>query len=190
FLSCGVSKAGFLEDEASRLERWLNQQMHGEMSYMANHFDKRLNPTLLVDGAKSVISLLLNYYPEQTQNPNDTYKISKYAYGEDYHFVIKDKLKSLLAFIQEKIGEVNGRVFVDSAPVMDKAWAKRGGLVWVGKHSTLIAKQTGSFFFIAELICDLELEYDLPVADHCGTCTACIDACPTDAIEQPYVVNG
>lgn len=190
FMSCGVSKAGFLEEEAPRLERWLNQNMHGEMHYMANHFDKRLDPTLLVDGAKSVISLLLNYYPERTQNQSDNYKISKYAYGEDYHFVIKDKLKSLLAFIQEKIGEVNGRVFVDSAPVLDKAWAKRGGLGWVGKHSNLIAKQTGSFFFIAELICDVELEYDLPVADHCGTCTACIDACPTDAIEQPYVVNG
>lgn len=190
FMSCGVSKAGFLEEEAPRLERWLKQNMHGEMHYMANHFDKRLDPTLLVDGAKSVISLLLNYYPERTQNQSDNYKISKYAYGEDYHFVIKDKLKSLLAFIQEKIGEVNGRVFVDSAPVLDKAWAKRGGLGWVGKHSNLIAKQTGSFFFIAELICDLELEYDLPVADHCGTCTACIDACPTDAIEQPYVVNG
>ena len=190
FMSCGVSKAGFLEEEAPRLERWLNQNMHGEMHYMANHFDKRLDPTLLVDGAKSVISLLLNYYPERTQNQSDNYKISKYAYGEDYHFVIKDKLKSLLAFIQEKIGKVNGRVFVDSAPVLDKAWAKRGGLGWVGKHSNLIAKQTGSFFFIAELICDLELEYDLPVADHCGTCTACIDACPTDAIEQPYVVNG
>ncbi|WP_277632824.1 tRNA epoxyqueuosine(34) reductase QueG [Avrilella dinanensis] len=190
FMSCGVSKAGFLEEEAPRLERWLNQNMHGEMHYMANHFDKRLDPTLLVDGAKSVISLLLNYYPEKIQNQSDNYKISKYAYGEDYHFVIKDKLKSLLGFIQEKIGEVNGRVFVDSAPVLDKAWAKRGGLGWVGKHSNLIAKQTGSFFFIAELICDLELEYDLPVADHCGTCTACIDACPTDAIEQPYVVNG
>jgi len=190
FMSCGVSKAGFLEEEAPRLERWLKQNMHGEMHYMANHFDKRLDPTLLVDGAKSVISLLLNYYPERTQNQSDNYKISKYAYGEDYHFVIKDKLKSLLAFIQEKIGEVNGRVFVDSAPVLDKAWAKRGGLGWVGKHSNLIAKQTGSFFFIAELICDVELEYDLPVADHCGTCTACIDACPTDAIEQPYVVNG
>lgn len=190
FLSCGVSKAGFLEEEAPRLERWLNQEMHGEMSYMANHFDKRLDPTLLVDGAKSVISLLLNYYPEQTQNPNDTYKISKYAYGEDYHFVIKDKLKSLLSFVQERIGEVSGRVFVDSAPVLDRAWAKRGGLGWIGKNSNLIAKQTGSFFFIAELICDLELVYDLPVADHCGTCTACIDACPTNAIEQPYVVNG
>lgn len=190
FMSCGVSKAGFLEEEAPRLERWLNKNMHGEMHYMANHFDKRLDPTLLVDGAKSVISLLLNYYPEKIQNQSDNYKISKYAYGEDYHFVIKDKLKSLLGFIQEKIGEVNGRVFVDSAPVLDKAWAKRGGLGWVGKHSNLIAKQTGSFFFIAELICDVELEYDLPVADHCGTCTACIDACPTDAIEKPYVVNG
>lgn len=190
FLSCGISKAGFLEEEAPKLERWLNQNMHGEMHYMANHFDKRLDPTLLVDGAKSVISLLLNYYPEKTQNPTDNYKISKYAYGEDYHFLIKDKLKSLFTFIQEQIGEIDGRVFVDSAPVLDRAWAKRSGLGWIGKNSNLISKQTGSFFFIAELICDLDLVYDLPVADHCGTCTACIDACPTEAIEQPYVVNG
>jgi len=189
FLSCGVSKAEFLEEEAPRLEKWLNQNMHGEMQYMENHFDKRLDPTKLVEGSKSVISLLLNYYPSEKQNP-DSYKISKYAYGMDYHFVIKDKLKSLLHFIQEEIGEVHGRAFVDSAPVLDKAWAAKSGLGWMGKHSNLLTQQVGSFYFIAELIVDLELEYDAPVTDHCGTCTACIDACPTDAIVQPYVVDG
>ncbi|WP_108424910.1 tRNA epoxyqueuosine(34) reductase QueG [Flagellimonas amoyensis] len=189
FLSCGVSKAGFLEEEAPRLEKWLNQNRHGEMQYMENHFDKRLDPTKLVEGSKSVISLLLNYFPSEQQNP-DSYKISKYAYGTDYHFVIKDKLKSLLHFIQEEIGEVHGRAFVDSAPVLDKAWAARGGLGWIGKHSNLLTQQVGSFYFIAELIVDLELEYDTPVTDHCGTCTACIDACPTQAIVEPYVVDG
>ncbi len=189
FLSCGVSKAGFLEEEAPRLEQWLNQNMHGEMQYMENHFDKRLDPTKLVEGSKSVISMLLNYYPSEQQN-NDSYKISKYAYGTDYHFVIKDKLKSLLHFIQEEIGEVHGRAFVDSAPVLDKAWAAKSGLGWIGKHSNLITQQVGSFYFIAELIVDLELDYDTPVTDHCGTCTACIDACPTEAIVQPYVVDG
>ena len=163
--------------------------MHGEMAYMENHFDKRLDPRLLVDGAKSVVSLLLNYYPSEIQN-SDTYKISKYAYGQDYHFVIKDKLKDLLKFIQTEIGEVNGRVFVDSAPVLDKAWAAKSGLGWIGKNSNLITKQVGSFYFIAELIIDLELEYDTPTTDHCGSCTACIDACPTQAIIQPYVVDG
>ncbi|NDV15617.1 tRNA epoxyqueuosine(34) reductase QueG [Muricauda sp. TY007] len=189
FLSCGVSKAEFLEEEAPRLEKWLNQNMHGEMQYMENHFDKRLDPTKLVEGSKSVISLLLNYFPSKQQNP-DSYKISKYAYGMDYHFVIKDKLKSLLHFIQEEIGEVHGRAFVDSAPVLDKAWAAKSGLGWIGKHSNLLTQQVGSFYFIAELIVDLDLEYDTPVTDHCGTCTACIDACPTDAIVQPYVVDG
>jgi epoxyqueuosine reductase len=189
FLSCGVSKAEFLEEEAPRLEKWLNQNRHGEMQYMENHFDKRLDPTKLVEGSKSVISLLLNYYPSEKQNP-DSYKISKYAYGMDYHFVIKDKLKSLLQFIQEEIGEVYGRAFVDSAPVLDKAWAARSGLGWMGKHSNLLTQQVGSFYFIAELIVDLELEYDTPVTDHCGTCTACIDACPTEAIVEPYVVDG
>lgn len=159
------------------------------MTYMENHFDKRLDPRLLVDGAKSVISLLLNYYPSEQQN-QESYKISKYAYGEDYHFVIKDKLKSLLQFIQEEIGEVNGRVFVDSAPVLDKAWAAKSGLGWIGKNANLITQKVGSFYFIAELIIDLELEYDTPTTDHCGTCTACIDACPTQAIIQPYVVDG
>lgn len=189
FLSCGVSKAGFLEEEAPRLEKWLNQNRHGEMQYMENHFDKRLDPKKLVEGSKSVISLLLNYFPSEQQNP-DSYKISKYAYGTDYHFVIKDKLKSLLHFIQEEIGEVHGRAFVDSAPVLDKAWAAKSGLGWIGKHSNLLTQQVGSFYFIAELIVDLELEYDTPVTDHCGTCTACIDACPTNAILEPYVVDG
>lgn len=159
------------------------------MSYMENHFDKRLDPRLLVDGAKSVISVLLNYFPENTQIP-DTYKMSKYAYGTDYHFVIKDKLKDLLAFIQTKIGEVNGRAFVDSAPVLDKAWAAKSGLGWIGKHSNLLSKKAGSFYFIAELIVDLPLDCDTPVTDHCGSCTACIDACPTQAIVEPYVVDG
>ena len=156
---------------------------------MENYFDKRLDPTKLVEGSKSVISLLLNYYPEEKQR-EDSYKISKYAYGRDYHFVIKDKLKSLLEFIQKEIGEVEGRAFVDSAPVMDKAWAAKAGLGWVGKHTLLLSKQKGSFFFVAELIVDLELDYDTPVTDHCGTCTACIDACPTDAIVEPYKVDG
>jgi epoxyqueuosine reductase len=189
FLSCGVSKADFLEQEAPRLEKWLKSNMHGQMQYMENHFDKRLDPRLLVDGAKSVISLLLNYYPEEFQNP-ESYQISKYAYGEDYHFVIKDKLKQLLEFIQESIGEVNGRAFVDSAPVLDKAWAAKSGLGWIGKNSNLITQKVGSFYFIAELIVDIELEYDTPTTDHCGTCTACIDACPTEAIVEPYVVDG
>jgi len=189
FLSCGISKAGFLEEEAPRLENWLNNQMNGQMSYMENHFDKRLNPTLLVDDAKSVISLLLNYYPSELQN-QDSYKISKYAYGQDYHHVIKEKLKELLHFIQTEIGEVSGRAFVDSAPVLDKAWAAKSGLGWVGKNSNLITQKVGSFYFIAELIIDLELDYDTPTTDHCGSCTACLDACPTDAIVAPYVVDG
>ncbi len=163
--------------------------MNGQMSYMENHFDKRLNPTLLVDGAKSVISLLLNYYPAELQN-QDSYKVSKYAYGQDYHSVIKEKLNELLHFIQTEIGEVSGRAFVDSAPVLDKAWAAKSGLGWIGKNSNLITQKVGSFYFIAELIIDLELEYDTPTTDHCGSCTACIDACPTEAIVAPYVVDG
>jgi epoxyqueuosine reductase len=189
FLSCGISKAGFLEDEAPRLEKWLNNNMHGQMQYMENHFDKRLDPTKLVEGSKSVISLLLNYYPSQKQT-DDSYKLSKYAYGVDYHLVIKDKLKSLLDFIQEEIGEVEGRAFVDSAPVLDKVWAAKSGLGWIGKHSNLLTQQVGSFYFIAELIVDLDLEFDMPTTDHCGTCTACIDACPTQAIIEPHVVDG
>nr|WP_315146327.1 tRNA epoxyqueuosine(34) reductase QueG [uncultured Flavobacterium sp.] len=189
FLSCGISRAVFLESEAPRLEKWLNHQMNGQMSYMENHFDKRLDPTLLVDGAKSVISLLLNYYPSEEQNP-DSYKISKYAFGQDYHFVIKDKLKELLFSIQTEIGEVSGRAFVDSAPVLDKAWAAKSGLGWIGKNSNLITQKVGSFYFISELIVDLDLEYDNATTDHCGTCTACLDACPTQAIVAPYVVDG
>lgn len=189
FLSCGISKAEFLEEEAPRLEQWLNKGMQGEMQYMENHFDKRLDPTLLVPGARSVISLLFNYYPSQ-QQVSDTFKISKYAYGKDYHLVIKEKLKELLNSISEEIGEVHGRAFVDSAPVLDKAWAAKSGLGWMGKHSNLLTQQLGSFYFIAELIIDLDLQYDHPVTDHCGSCTACIDACPTQAIVQPYVVDG
>lgn len=189
FLSCGISKSGFLETEAPRLEKWLENNHHGQMAYMENHFDKRLNPNLLVDGAQSVVSLLLNYYPSQTQI-DDTYKISKYAYGQDYHFVIKEKLKELLEGIHQNIGEVSGRAFVDSAPVLDKAWAAKSGLGWMGKNSNLITKSVGSYYFIAELVLDLALEYDSPTTDHCGSCTACIDACPTEAIVAPYVVDG
>ena len=189
FLSCGISKAQFLEEETPRLEAFLNKNMQGEMAYLENHFDKRLDPTKLVPDSKSVISLLLNYYPEKKQR-EDTYKISKYAYGNDYHFIIKGKLKHLMNFIQEEIGEVHGRAFVDSAPVLDKAWASKSGLGWIGKHSNLITKNTGSFYFIAELIIDLELDYDYPTTDHCGNCTACLDACPTQAIVAPYVVDG
>ncbi len=189
FLSCGISKSEFLEEEAPRLESFLAKNMQGEMSYLENYFDKRLDPTRLVLDSKSVISLLLNYYPEKKQR-EDTYKISKYAYGNDYHFVIKDKLKHLINFIQEEIGEVHGRAFVDSAPVLDKALAAKSGLGWIGKHTNLITKNTGSFYFIAELIIDLELEYDYPTTNHCGTCTTCIDACPTKAIVAPYIVDG
>ena len=190
FLSCGISKAEFLETEAPRLEHWLNNNRHGSMQYMENHFDKRLDPTKLVEDSKSVISLLLNYFPSQTQKDTEAPKLSKYAYGNDYHHVIKSKLKALTHFIQNEIGEVNGRAFVDSAPVLDKAWAAKSGLGWIGKHSNLLTQQVGSFYFIAELIIDLDLEYDTITTDHCGTCTACIDACPTQAIVEPYVVDG
>ena len=189
FMSCGISKAEFLEEEAPRLEKWLNTNKHGKMSYMENYFDKRLDPTLLVEDSNSVISLLFNYYPKEKQKEN-SYKISKYAYGTDYHFVIKAKLKELLNSIKEKIGKVNGRAFVDSAPVLDKAWAVKSGLGWMGKHSNVLTQRAGSFYFIAELIIDLHLEYDTPTTDHCGSCTACIDACPTQAIVAPYVVDG
>jgi epoxyqueuosine reductase len=189
FFYCGFSKADFLEEEAPRLENWLNLNYQGKMSYMANYFDKRLDPRLLVDDAKTVVSLLLNYYPEKKQH-SESPKISKYAYGEDYHTVIKDKLKELFQFLKENIGDVNGRAFVDSAPVMDKVWAKKSGLGWIGKNSNLIHPKEGSFFFIAELIIDLEIEPDGPMKDYCGTCTKCIDACPTEAIVQPYQVDG
>ena len=190
FLSCGISKADFLEDEAPRLEQWLSQGHNGSMNYMERNFDKRLDPRILVPGAKSIVSLLLNYHTDQKQIDPEAPKISSYAYGVDYHSVIKNKLKKMMKIIHREIGEVNGRVFVDSAPVMDKAWAAKSGLGWVGKNTNLISKKVGSFFFIAELILDLELEYDLPVADHCGSCTACIDACPTEALINPYQIDG
>lgn len=189
FLSCGISKAGFLEEDAPRLENWLKKNQHGTMDYMADYFDKRLDPTLLVPDSKSVISLLLNYYPPDFQ-VEDSYKISKYAYGKDYHSVLKKKLKKLLRAIRTEIGDVSGRAFMDFAPVMEKSWAAKSGLGWVGKNANLITQKTGSFYFIAELILDLELEYDNPTTDHCGSCTACIDACPTQAIVAPYVVDG
>ncbi len=189
FAYCGISKSGFLEEEAPRLENWLQSGKAGKMEYMSNHFDKRLDTRLLVPDSKSVISLLYNYYPTQKQMV-DTFKISKYAYGQDYHFVIKEKLNELLDKLRIQFGNIEGRVFVDSAPVMDKAWAKKAGLGWIGKNSNLIHPRKGSFFFIAELILDIELEEDGPIKDFCGTCTRCIDACPTDAIVAPYVVDG
>lgn len=188
FLHCGFSKAGFLAQEAPLLETWLKHNQHGEMHYMENHFDKRLNPTLLVEGSKSVISLLFNYYPEETQKPGVP-KIAKYAYGEDYHTVIKDHLKNLIAWMATEMGEIQCRAFVDSAPVMDKAWAKKAGLGWIGKNTNLIHPKEGSFFFIAEIISDLEFSPDIPMKDYCGTCTRCIDACPTDALSIPYQID-
>jgi len=189
FSFCGISKASFLNEEAPRLDSWLKDNMNGSMSYMENHYDMRLDPRVLVPGAKSVVSFLFNYYPSEFQR-TDTFKISKYAYGEDYHHIIKSKLNELVIDLQAKLGSFEGRIFVDSAPVMDKAWAKKAGLGWIGKHSNLIHPKKGSFFFIAELICDLALEEDGPIKDYCGTCTRCIDACPTDAIVQPYLVDG
>ncbi len=189
FQFCGISEATFLEEEAPRLESWLKRGMHGQMDYMARHFDKRLDPRLLVPGARSVVSLLYNYHhPDQAIN-TDAPRISRYAYGEDYHLVIKEKLFELLDSLREQIGDINGRVFVDSAPVLEKAWATKSGLGWVGKHSNLINKQQGSWFFLAELIIDLPLQADGPIADYCGTCTRCIDACPTEAITA-YEVDG
>ena len=189
FISCGISRAEFLEEEAPRLEKWLKMNMHGEMKYMENYFEKRLDPSKLVDDAKSVISLSYNYYPKDLQN-KEAPKVSKYAYGIDYHYVIKEKLIFFLSFIKDKIGDVNGRAFVDSAPILEKAWASKSGIGWVGKNSNLITKQVGSFYFLAELIIDLELDYDGIESDHCGECTACIDSCPTQAITEPYVVDG
>jgi len=190
FSFVGFSKAEFLEEEAPRLDSWLKTGMHGQMHYMENHFDKRLDPRLLVEGSKSVVSLLYNYYPEKTQTDSSAPKISKYAYGDDYHVVIKEKLSNVLQICKDEIGDFSARVFVDSAPILEKAWAKKSGLGWVGKNSNLITKEQGSFFFLAEIICDLELVYDGPIKDYCGTCTACIDHCPTDAISQPYLVDG
>ena len=190
FSHVGISKSIFLEKEARRLEEWLSNDFNGKMSYMENHFDKRTDPGKLVDGAKSVISVLFNYHNPKKQLDNDAPKISQYAYGKDYHFVIKNKLKELQLFLMKKFGEINCRGFIDSAPVMDKVWAEKSGLGWIGKHSNLINKEVGSYFFIAELIVDIELEEDIPINDYCGTCTKCIDACPTEAIVEPYVVDG
>jgi epoxyqueuosine reductase len=187
---CGISQADFLAEEAPRLEAWLRKGMNGQMAYMENHFDKRLDPRLLVPNARSVISLAINYFPRKNLFESPNFKISKYAYGTDYHFVIKDKLKTLFQAIQTEIGQIEGRVFVDSAPVMDKAWARKSGIGWLGKHTNLINRQIGSFFFLAEIILDLDLEPDGAIKDYCGSCTRCIDACPTDAIVQPYVVDG
>lgn len=189
FLSVGISKAEYMEPEARRLEEWLHRGYHGQMSYMENHFDKRVDPTKLVPGAKTVISLSYNYYNPDTQSDPDAPKISMYAYGQDYHHVIKDRLRELVSDISDEIGEIEGRVFVDSAPVMERDWAQRSGLGWIGKHTLLLNKQRGSYFFLAEIISDLELDYDHPVSDHCGSCTRCIDACPTDAIsaEAPII---
>ena len=190
FLDVGISKAEFMEPEAHRLEQWLNQNHHGKMHYMANHFDKRVDPTLLVPGAKSVISLSYNYYNPITQDDTKSPKISMYAYGVDYHKVIKEKLAQLIADLSDTIGEINGRCFVDSAPVLERDWARRSGLGWTGKHTLLLSKKKGSYFFLAEIITDLELEYDQAVTDHCGDCTRCIDACPTDAISPTgYILD-
>lgn len=190
FQKCGISKAGFLEEDAKRLDAYLSKKYQGEMKYMENHYDKRLNPTLLVEGSKSVISLSYNYYPNEIVPNLDTYKISKYAYGEDYHVVIKEILSEMVAELKEEIGDFECRVFTDSAPVLERSWAQKSGLGWFGKNANLISKKKGSFFFLAEIICDLELLEDSPETDHCGSCTRCIDACPTQAIVSDKVVDG
>ena len=189
FDSCRISKAGFLEHEAPRLEAWLRAGRHGKMGYMANHFDKRLNPQLLVDDAKSLVTLTFNYLPKQEMDAEGNFKISKYAYGEDYHTVLKTRLETLMTDFRAQAGQVHGRVFVDSAPVLEKAWAVRNGTGWQGKHTNLVHPRRGSFFFLCELIIDMELDPDPPMADHCGTCTRCIDACPTEAIVAPYQLD-
>lgn len=189
FEACGIAKATFLEEEAKPLENWLKKGYHGKMKYMENYFDKRLDPRKLVEGAKTVISLSYNYFPLEKQTKN-TYKISRYAYGKDYHFVVKEKLKELLFFIEEKVGKVNGRAFVDSAPVLERTWAKKTGLGWIGKNSLLLQKNKGSYFFLAELIIDAKLQYDPEfITNHCGSCTKCIDACPTNAILPNNIIN-
>lgn len=190
FQSCGISKAEFLEDDAKNLENWLKNNYHGEMSYMENYFDKRLNPTLLVEGSKSVISMSYNYFPEVKIDTLDNFKISKYAYREDYHEIIKSILNDLVNELKEEIGDFNCRVFTDSAPILERAWAKKSGIGWVGKNANLITKQNGSFYFLAEIICDLDLMEDHETTDHCGTCRKCIDACPTDAIVSDKIIDG
>ena len=190
FQNCGISKAGFLEEDARPLENWLQNHYHGQMQYMENYFDKRLDPTLLVEGSKSVISLSYNYFPEENISGSDTFKISKYAYGQDYHEIIKAILEEMVAELKEEIGDFHCRVFTDSAPVLERSWARKSGIGWVGKNANLITKQSGSFYFLAEIICDLELSEDEPTTDHCGTCRKCIDACPTDAIVSEKIIDG
>jgi len=191
FSHIGVARAGFMEQEAQRLEQWLHKGMHGQMSWMENHFDKRVDPRKLVDGAKSVVSLLFNYFPARIQSDPNAPKLSRYAYGEDYHFVLKRKLKSLIHTLRESVGDFHGRCFVDSAPILERDWARRSGVGWVGKNSLLINPRAGSWFFLAELVLDLEMLYDQPIRDYCGTCTRCIQACPTQAIDaQGYIVDG
>jgi epoxyqueuosine reductase len=191
FSFCGIAKATYLEEEAPRLEAWLKAGMHGQMGYMANHFDMRLDPRKLVPGAKSVVVLGFSYFPAEDLGEQTGYKIAKYAYGQDYHHVLKDKLRQLMQQLEEEIGAIEGRAFVDSAPLLERQWAQRAGLGWLGKNSLLLNKQLGSFFFLAELVLDLELEPDVPLPkDYCGTCTRCMDACPTDALVQPGVVDG
>ena len=190
FSYCGISKADFLSDEAKHLDTWLKRGYQGKMDYLERHFDKRLDPRKLVPGAKSVISLLYNYAPKKNESDKSPYKIARYAYGRDYHFVIKDKLVQFMDRMKVSIGNVEGRVFVDSAPVHERAWAAKSGLGWIGKNTLLINKDSGSYFFLAELILDLKLESDGPIKDYCGTCTKCMDACPTDAISEPYIVDG
>ena len=190
FVSIGISKAEELSEEAPRLERWLKEGMHGEMKYMEGHFEKRLDPRKLVPGTKSIVSLLFNYHNPEANTRDDEFKISQYALGTDYHFVLKKKLKELLKLMKEEWGDLDGRVFVDSAPVLERVWAAKSGLGWIGKNSLLLSKKMGSYFFTAEMMLDLEFAYDTPVADHCGACTSCIDSCPTGAIIQPYVVDG
>ncbi|OWR14314.1 tRNA epoxyqueuosine(34) reductase QueG [Chryseobacterium sp. VAUSW3] len=190
FQNCGISKAGFLEEDAEPFENWLQNNYHGQMQYMENYFDKRLDPTLLVEGSKSVISLSYNYFPEEKISDFDTFKISKYAYGQDYHEIIKAILEEMVAELKEEIGDFHCRVFTDSAPVLERSWARKSGIGWVGKNANLITKQSGSFYFLAEIICDLDLTEDMPTTDHCGTCRKCIDACPTEAIVSDKIIDG
>lgn len=190
FQDCGISKADFLQEDAPQLEKWLKNNFQGEMGYMQNHFDKRLDPRLLVEGAKSVISLSYNYFPEEKISALDNFKISKYAYAQDYHEVIKEILREMVQELREEIGDFDCRVFVDSAPVLERSWAKKSGIGWVGKNANLITKQSGSFYFLAEIICDVELLADHATTDHCGSCRKCIDACPTDAIVSDKIVDG
>ena len=190
FQSCGISKADFLKDDAKPLEDFLKNNFHGEMKYMENHFDKRLDPRLLVEGSQSVISLSYNYFPEKEIENLENFKISKYAYGQDYHEVIKDILREMVFELREEIGDFDCRIFTDSAPILERSWARKSGIGWVGKNANLITKQSGSFYFLAEIICDLDLETDVPETDHCGTCTKCIDTCPTNAIVSDKIIDG